>query len=237
MADDDDTEPTEAEVKKFNKLFHKAASERDKRLENSLLKRMDSMLGGKFDELRTALVDTSPDDDDDPDDPITPAQPTRSSGGQELTPEARAAIRRSEQTAKEAKERADKTQKLYEDSESRRKQSEERQALTGVLSPHVKPKILDIVVNQVHSRHLVREAETDNLLWKDENGDLLPLKDGAAAWAKSDVGKEFAPPVKAESRGGRGPDGNGAIQPGKMTMDDLGGIVTGSIGGANRNAH
>ena len=236
MADDDETddEPSEAELRKFNKMFHKASGERDKRLERSLMSKFDTMLGGKFDELRTTLMDTSDDDtsDDDTNDDAVVTTPPVSSTRSGLSPEDRAELRRSQNAAKEAKATAEKYKKDFEDERAQRTRAEERQTLVATLGPYVKPKILDIVVDQVHSKHLVRDAETGHMLWKGEDGETLPLKDGALAWSKSDIGKEFAPPVTANGRGGRGPDGgNGMVAPGKMTLEHLGDIVTGSIPG------
>lgn len=237
MADDDtNDEPTEAELRKFNIMFHKAASERDARLEKKLLKGMDGMLGSKFDELRTVLADsdsTSDDDSDDDDDVViphagNPGQPVVHGGA---SPEERARLRRAEAAAKEASAKADKYQKQFEEEQARRTHAEERQTLISVITPHVKPKLLDIAAEQLHKRNLVRDPDSNQLLWREDDGTILPLKDGAAAWSKSDVGKEFAPPVEARGRGGRGPDGNGYVTPGKMTVEDLGSIVTGSIPG------
>jgi hypothetical protein len=237
MPDDDNDEPDEAFIQKFNKVFHKAMTDREKRFEQKIMKSFDGVLGTRFDELRRALSES---DEETPDDLETPdATPGQGAGagvgvsqGQGLSPEIRARLMRTEREAKEAKASAEEYKKQFETEKAQRSRSEERQTLLSVVQPHVKPKLLDIAVSQLHASNLVRDEETNQILWKSEDGTTLPLKDGVAQWAKSDVGKEFAPPVEARGRGSRGPEGGGgAIQPGKMTVEHLGDLVTGSIPG------
>jgi len=232
MPDDDDDA---AFTEKVNKILHKALTDRDGRLEKKLLKNFDTMLGGKFDELRTQLTADIPDDDDvDVPDVVPAVAPggTPTPGVAQLSPEDRARIKRAEQQAKEANDKAEKFRIQAEKAEAEKAHTEERQMLQSTLAPYVKPKLLDIVVDQIHGKHLHRDPDSKQMFWKDENGETLPLKDGAAAWSKSDVGKEFAPPVESRGRGGRGPNGSGdGVTPGKMTSDTLGDIVMGSIPG------
>jgi hypothetical protein len=84
-----------------------------------------------------------------------------------------------------------------------------------------------MVVDQLHSKHLVRDAEDETkILWKSADGELLPVKDGLETWTKSDLGKEFAPPVNAKGSGGRGGQGSQGAG-GEMTLDRLGGMIMG----------
>lgn len=233
MADDDDDNEEEKKfAERVNKYVHKALTERDGRLERTMVKKFETMLGSKFDELRTMLA-SADDDLENPDLDETPqGAPTGGAGaGQGLSPEARARLMRVEREAKEAKDAANRFQQEAEKERSIRVRAEERQTLQQMLGPFVKPKMLDIAVDQLHTKNLVREEETGTMLWRSDDGTTLPLKDGIAMWAKSDVGKEFAPPVEARGRGGRGPEGPNGIQPGKMTVEDIGSIVTGSIPG------
>lgn len=235
MADDDDTDDEDKKFElRFNKFFHKGMSERDGRLEKSIARKFETMLASKFDELRTTLISTDEDPDPDVDEPGTPAGGGGAAGGGQMTPELRARLQRMEREAKEAKEIATRYQAEAAQERETRVRAEERQQLSSMLGPHVKPKMLEIAVDQLHARNLTRDEETGVVLWKSEDGTTLPLKDGISNWAKSDIGKEFAPPVEARSRGGRGPEGPNGIQPGKMTVEDLGSLVTGSIPGQNR---
>lgn len=226
--DDDDDADDPAFTARFNKLFHKAMGEREKRFETKILRSMDTMLGSKFDDLRTVLIDS--DTDDEPSDPAP--LPLGSGGGSDgMSPESRAELRQAQKDAKEAKEQSALFKKQFEDERAQRSKTEERAELVSMLSPHVRPKVLDMVVDQIHSKNIMREEDTNKILWRGEDGEMLPLKDGVATWAKSDVGKEFAPVVEARGRGGRGPEGGNGVThtPGKMTIEQVGDIVTGSI--------
>jgi hypothetical protein len=224
---DDDEEPDEKYTTQFNKLFHKAMGEREGRIEKNLAKKFEGMLAGKFDELRTLLASTDADTDDDVDATVD----VDAGGEARISPDVRAKMLRMDRENKEFRESSMRFQQQYEAERARGQRAEERQALSSVLGPFVKPKMLDIAVDQLHARNLMRDEETGTILWKSDDGTTLPLKDGVASWAKSDVGKEFAPPVEARGRGGRGPEGANGIQPGKMTVEDLGSVITGSIPG------
>lgn len=228
MADDDtdDEAPDDKFQKHFNMLFHRAMSERDGRLEKSLAKKFEGLLAGKFDELRTMLADSSSVDDDDLD---TDAGTGES--GKDTSPEVRARLLRMDREYKEMKDKADSFERQWQTEKDARARQEERQELQSVLGPLVKSKMLGIAVDQLHARNLIRDEETGTILWRSEDGTTLPLKDGVSNWAKSDVGKEFAPPVEARGRGSRGPEGVNGMQAGKMTVETLGDIVTGSIPG------
>ncbi len=215
---------------RWNERFHKASTEREKRFKAALVKEMSGVLetqfGAKFDELRKILVESPEDKEDRP-------QPGERGAGK-LSPEAEAMIRQSQKDAKEAKDLAKKWESEATAEKQRASKNEERQALLSQLNGKVKPALLDMVVDQLHSKHLTRDPESGAILWKDEDGATLPLKEAIATWAKSDVGKEFAAPRDVRGTGGRGPaEGNsgGDRTPGSMTMEKLGDVVLGSIPG------
>lgn len=226
-------EREKAEEAKWNERFHKGSTEREKRFKMSLLKDVESLLetkfGAKFDELRQLLVEAPAGDD-----PKDKNREEDRPGTGKLSAEAEASIRQAKQDAKEAKALADKWQAEATAEKVRASKNEERQALVSQLNGKVKPALLDMVVDQLHAKHLTRDAESGAILWKDDDGGTLPLKEAIAAWAKSDVGKEFAPPRSVSGAGTRGPSGGGddpSTRTGPMDMEKLGNIVLGSIPG------
>ena len=135
-------------------------------------------------------------------------------------------IAQARKEANEAKQLAEKHRQEAETERKRLAQTEERQALQSALNGKVKPALLDMVVHQLHQTRIQRDPESGAILWKDDDGDFVPYKDGIEAWSKSDAGKEVAPPIPAGGSGGRGPDG--ALRgSGPMTLDVLGSIVGG----------
>lgn len=233
MADDDDDEFT----KKFNELFHKASKERETRFKKDLLKDIDTSFGAKFDAFSESMkeniallaADRDLDRDDEEDqDPPERADPKDKRG---LSPEDNARIRQAEKDAKEAKDSANKWQKEAEAEKTRNQRAEERSQLTSLLTGRVKPPLLDMVVSQL-SANVVRDPEDPTrILWRDpSNSELLPLKDGADLWAKSDAGKEVAPPRNVGGAGGRGPGEGGGARGGEMSFERLGSMISGGRG-------
>lgn len=216
---------------KWNERFHKASTEREKRFKASLVKELgamfESQFSGKFDEIRKLLVESEPPGGK------PPGNDDKGGTGQKLSAEAEAMIRQAQRDAKEAKQLADKWQSEATAEKGRASKNEERQALMTQLNGKVKPALLDMVVDQLHARHLTRDPETGTILWKDDDGNTLPLKEAVTAWAKSDVGKEFTPPKEVRGTGSRGgsPEENASRIPGTMNAETLGGIVLGSIPG------
>lgn len=213
---------------KWNERFHKASTEREKRFKASLVKELGSMFetqfGSKFDELRKILVESPEPKKGDPGDP---------GAGHGMSKEAEAMIRQAQRDAKEAKQLADKWQSEATAEKGRASKNEERQALLSQLSGKVKPAVLDMVVDQLHGKHIMRDPDSGTILWKDDEGNTLPLKDAVTAWAKSDIGKEFAAPKEVRGTGSRGgsPEDNASRIPGTMNSETLGSIVLGSIPG------
>lgn len=224
-------ERAKAEETTWNERFHKGSTEREKRFKASLIKDVESLLetkfGAKFDELRQLLVEApEPERREDPE--------QRGGAGGKLSAEAEASIRQARADAKEAKGLADKWQAEATAEKVRASKNEERQALLSQLNGKVKPALLDMVVDQLHAKHLTRDQESGAILWKDDDGATLPLKEAIAAWSKSDVGKEFAPPRSVGGTGSRGPANGGddaGVRNGPMDMEKLGNIVLGSIPG------
>lgn len=216
---------------RFNAMFHKASTDREKRFKKDLLKDLDTSMSTKLDELKELIAAGAkpPGDPPKPGDP-KPGDPGH--GGAKLSAEAEALIRQAQKDATEAKTMAEKWKKDAEMEKSRGRAAEERQQLTTMLTGKVKPSMLEMVVDQMHSKNVIRDEETQAILWKGADGETLPLKDGVATWAKSDIGKEFAPPLDRKGNGSRSPgEGAGSVKPGEMTMDILGGIIEGSMVG------
>lgn len=210
----------------FNKFFHKAMGERESRLEKKIMKSLETTLGSKFDELKTLFSGEGKGEGE-------PKKEGGEGGGKkdELSPETRAQLKRAEDTAKEAAAKADKWEREARAAKEQSKKTEERQLITTALNGKVKPALLDMVVDQLHGRHVTRDSEDETkILWKNADGELLPFKDGVESWMKSDFGKEVAPPVQARGSGGRGGDGGDGKGP--MTLEGLGAIIAGSIPGA-----
>lgn len=215
-------------TERFNKLFHKAMGEREKRLETKIMKGLDTTLSSKFEELKTMLAAEKPE--------VKPDPKPGESKPNELSPETRAMIQRAERDSKDAKEKAEKWEREAKKATEEKAKTEERQQLISSLTGKVKPALLDMVVDQLHGKHLVREKDDDGnptgrILWKSNEGDLLPFKDGVDSWAKSDFGKEVAPPRDARGSGGRGGSADDAGRNGPMNDETLGSIIMGSIPG------
>lgn len=208
----------------FNKFFHKAMGERDKRSESKLAKTLEAFQAKMLEEVGKVFETHKGENKE-----------KEGEGGdkkkEELSPELRAQIKRAEDAAKEAKEKADKWEREAKAASEKQRKTEERNMLVSSLNGKVKPALLEMVVDQLHGRHIVRDEDSDKILWKTADGEFLPIKDGLDSWAKSDFAKEVAPPVQARGSGGRGGDG-GHDTKGPMTMEGLGAIIAGTIPGA-----
>lgn len=222
--DDDEMDPKL--VQTFNKLFHKASAEREGRFEKRILSKMETTLGSKFDEIKSLITADMNDDDDDDDAPPTKKEKGSSDG---LSPEVRAQLQRSENMAKEAKEKADKWEREAKEAQTRAAKTEERTQLSALLGGAVKPALMDMVVGQLHGRVARDEEDSSKILFKQDDGTFVPLKDGLDAWKKSDAGKEVAPPRAANGSGGSGPSG-ASRDPKNFDVSDLGSIVGGVMG-------
>jgi hypothetical protein len=229
MADDDDDDIDTAEeynkdfTERFNKLFHAAVKERDQRFEAKFNKLIDSKIEGvtksieegfaKFSEKQTPAAEPKP------------GEPTKHS---QLSPEIDARLKAAENAAKEAKATAEKWEKEATSAKEASRIQEERQMITAALTGKVKPTLIDMVVDRIHAKHLVRDPETNAILWKGDDG-TLPFKEGTESFMKSDFGKEVQSPKEVRGGGNRGPENAFAIKPGEMTEAQLGDIIAGSI--------
>ena len=203
----------------FNKFFHKAMGERDKRSESKMAKTLESFQVKMLEEVGKLFEGKEP-------------KKEEGEGGEkkkdELSPETRAAIQRAERAAKEASDKADKWEREAKAASDKSRRNEERNLLVSSLNGKIKPALLDMVVDQLHGKHVTRDSDdADKILWKNADGEMLPFKDGLDIWAKSDFAKEVAPPVQARGSGGRGGEG-GADSRGPMTFEGLGNIIAGS---------
>jgi len=219
--DDDEQKFTE----RFNKLFHKAMGEREKRLETKIMKGLETTLGTKFDEFKTMLAESAPKPKEGEGE--GEGGKLRNKDGKFMPPEIAAEIAKAQKDAKEARDLAEKFKSEANAEKQRASKTEERQTLLTSLGGKVKPQLLDMVVDQLHGKNITRDPESQKILWKNEDGELLPLKDGIDAWAKSDFAKEVAPPRDARGSGGRGGSGDGVTGKGPMTADQLGALISG----------
>ena len=217
--------PTADDITKMvNEVVHKAFGEREKRMVKTMEKTMSDFMTKFQESLPEMLKEHAP----TPPDPGQPGQPKPQPGA--LSPELEARFKAQENAIKVATEKAAKMEKERDEERTARARTEEKQLLLQELTGKVKPTVLEMVVRDLHGSNITRDPESGAILWK--NGDeVLPLKDGVAAWAKSDLGKEFAPPVNAGG-GGRTP-GNGPMSPNgaALTPEDVGNLL---FGGGSR---
>lgn len=221
---DDDTEGEEIFLKLFNKHFHKAMGERDNRLLKKVTASMGELLDAKLGEALDSKLNAWLEESGNDDDARRGEEPSVGSG--KLPPELEARMRASEKEAKEAKDIADKYKKQVEEAKAREKRNEELKMLSDAIAPSVKAKLLDMTVSDLHAKRLVRDEDTDKILWKNDEGELLPFKDGVAEWLKSDQAKELAPPRDVRGTGGRGPEGGGkGGKGGAFSLEDVGAAI------------
>jgi hypothetical protein len=243
MADEDEDDKKFEE--RFNKLFHKAMGDRDKRSEKKLAKTLDDFgtkLLEKITKKPEGTSDEDPDEvDEDPDE--TPPEPTpkakkagrelAASKGAKLSQEQEARLKKAEKDASDAKARADKLEADKIKAENAALRSEERQKILSKVTGKVKPSLLDMVVDKLH-KSVIRDEETEGkpMLYKTGKGDeALPFDDGIDAWLKSDEAKEVAPPKDVRGAGSRDP-ANGVLpgqKGGEITAEQVGQIVLASI--------
>lgn len=244
--DDDDTNALDPDfVRNFNSLFHKASAEREKRSQKAYEAMLDGKLEKQFGELKSMLLKDDDDDVETPaDDVETPdIAPTRrqrsngagnSNGGNgQLPPEVTLRLKNAERSAAEAREMAMTHKKEAEEERARNRRTQELQLIERTLAPHVKPSLLQMVTRKVHEENLLRDADDqEKFLWKGQDGELLPFKDGAEYWRKTEFGKEVAPPRDVRGSGGRGPgEGGSPGKPGSFGLAELGDAVMGGKSG------
>lgn len=196
----------------INETFHRAFGEREKRLTKSLSDTLNKALGEKMDDLRKALID-------DTEPPPSGGREDERGGGGQIPAHLQAELTASKRAAEEAKAEGLKLRQEIEAERAKGMRAEERQKLTAALTGRVKGTLLDVVVNDLHSKHLVRDPETGDMLWKTGQGDeTVPFEAGIDAWGKTDYAKEVSPPRDVGGSGGRSPQGGRGNQP----MDSAG---------------
>lgn len=210
--------------KVVNDTAHKAFSQRADRLETKITEHVDGKLGEvtKAIEGFSAKLESTgkPKPGDKPGD--KPDKPTG-----ELSDDAKAQIAESRKLAEDAKAKADKWEKTAREKEAEALRAEEITALQGKLTGSVRPEVLDVFVAQLHGKHVVRDkANPKVMLWKKDDGEMLPLDAGVKEWSESDAGKSVRPPVDANGSGGRGPSGVTLPTGGQVTLETLGSILT-----------
>lgn len=213
----DPPEEDDFEVK-FNKLFHKASAEREKRFEQKLTKVLDASLSTKIDELKAIIIDQPEREEPAGGDPTVPGK---------MAPEIEARFRQLEKTAKDANDLATKYKTMADDERISRSRAEERSALSAGLTGHVKPTLFDMVADDIHKKHVVRDPDTGVILWKNAEGEHVPLKDGIETWKKSDAGRELAPARDVRGSGGQNNGAGATVKPGEMNEEILGGMLSG----------
>jgi len=201
MADEDDPEIDEKFTKAFNKLFHAGMAERDKRTAKQMQKLVEDGVGNAIKGLTEQLPELLKSHL-----PPPPEQPKQQPG--QLSPELEARFAKTDKELKEARAAAEKWKTAAEEQQRARDRSEEQQLLQQHLTGKVKPVLLPVAVAQLHGTNIVRDKESGKVVWRDDDGEFLPLADGVEKWAKSELGKEFAPPVSAGGSGSRGGSGN-----------------------------
>lgn len=155
--------------------------------------------------------------------------------GGKLPPDVEARLAKAEKDSADAKTKLEKAEAARIAAEKKADTDEEKAELRKALSAHVKPTLLDDVVDMLHSKQIARgDADGDGkraVLWKDKD-EHLPLTDGVAAWAKSPKGKEYAPPVNAGGGGTGRTHGLPHLGGGKdseASDADVGAIIGGAL--------
>lgn len=190
--DSSESDDTKSDDSKFvdlaNKVFHKAFTEREGRLVGKLTAKMEELIKNiqpKATQTKESADEESEDDTEDKG--LSPRMKA------ELTKLRKQVAALTESNAKTTAENAAQAEKM--------RRVEEMNNLSQLLSPHVKPTLLQMITQQLYSTNVTRDEESGALLWKGDDGNLLPLKDGIEVWRKSDVGKEVAPPRPAAGAG------------------------------------
>lgn len=220
MADEDENDDDKKFEERFNKLFHKASKDREARFEKRITENLTKTLGetlgksmtDKLEELRKVISD---DGDGKPDDKKPGA----------LSPEIEATIRQAQKDAADAKAESAKLKAAAEEANKKAERGEERQSLVSKLSGKIKPALFDMVIDNLHQKHVTRDPDTGKMLWKNSDDEFVPFEAGVDAWEKSDAAKELAPPRQAGGSGGGGPKGQGSGT-GQMTTESLGALIS-----------
>ena len=71
------------------------------------------------------------------------------------------------------------------------------------------------------SRVVYEGDTTDELLFVDEKGEKLPIKDGIKSWVESDDAKVFLPPRGAQGSGGEPRSNGGPVKGGRRSLFDI----------------
>lgn len=215
------------EDKKFitdliNQVSHKAATEREKRFETRLTSIIDEKVAALEEATNTRYAEFL--------DELAKEGATdspSSTGDDDIPDSVRAQMSEMRKLAEDAKAKADKWEKTAREKEAEALRAEEITALQAKLTGSVRPEVLDVFVAQLHGRHVVRDkANPKVMLWKKDDGEMLPLEAGIKEWTESDAGKAVRPPVDASGSGGRGPSGAVLQTGGQVTIETLGAVLS-----------
>lgn len=157
-----------------------------------------------------------PKDGDDP--PAGGDDKGGKAGGGKLDPELERRIKAAEKAADDARKLAADEKAKREEAEAKARAQEERTQLHGLLqTAKIRPELLELTVDQLHAKRLVRDDE-GALRWKGDDGALVDPKDGLAAFLKTPTGLALLPPRDAGGSGaggGKPPAGGG--KPGDLS--------------------
>lgn len=193
--EDDDKKFTE----RFNRLFHAAMSEREKRSADKIKKDLDAQFeafGGKMLDQFKALIPEPP-----------KPEPQKPEPGK-LPPEIEGRIKAAEKAAEKAAQAAAEEKAKREQAEQRARITEERQLLQAELAEaKVRPGVVGMAMNHLHAR-IVRD-EGGAVRWKGEDGELVDVKAGIKGYLETDEGRELLPARPAGGAGSGSPGKGG----------------------------
>jgi hypothetical protein len=198
--DSSESDETKSDDARFvdlaNKVFHKGFTEREGRLVSKITAKMEELI--KNIQSKSTQESTDDDDDDDESEDDTEADKGMSP---KMSPRMKAELTKLRKQVAALTESNNRATAESAAQAAKMRKVEEMNNLSSLLSPHVKPTLLNMIVQQLYHANVTRDEESGALLWKGDDGNLLPLKDGIEAWRKSEVGKEVAPPRPAAGAG------------------------------------
>lgn len=195
--DPDPDEPDEKFIAKFNKVFHKAMSEREKRDAPKRAKEIADALAGNnttlLEDMKKLIGGTG--EGGDKGDKGKPGDKKAEASEEVKALQAK--------MAKMEKERDEEKAKRTE-AETKALRTEESRYLNTLLTENkVRPTLLSMATRDLHGRYLVRDEE-GSIKWKKEDGELVDPKVGWGEFAKTDEGKELLSPKDGGGGAGSG---------------------------------
>lgn len=205
--DDDDDDDKFAE--RFNKLFHSAMNDRESRFEKKMAKLLETSTTSLLEKITKEQEEKGKKNEDGDD-----------GKKGKLSPEVEQRIKSLEEVATKAKKTADEEKSKREAAEAKSRKQEELQLLTSELTgAKVRDKLLRMAVNDLQ-RKLARDEDTGEVRWKNDDGNLVEVKAGVAAYLKTDEGKELLPPKDIKGAGSRNLGAGGGTGGEQAEMSD-----------------